>query len=119
MKDLNTLNEFRQIRQEINIAGCPGDSENGIFIVSVCGKSFYVVASTGGGWEHVSVSPVKGKNCPTWTQMCAIKDMFFEEEEVVIQYHPAKSQYVNICNNCLHLWRPVGIKLPVPPKSFV
>lgn len=37
--------------------------------------------------------------------MCYLKDVFFEDEEEVYQIHPPKSQYVNIRENCLHLWK--------------
>jgi len=63
------------------------------------------------GWEHVSVSPYKGK-MPTWDDMCAIKDIFWDEEEEVIQIHPKKSKYVNLVENCLHLWRNKKMELP-------
>lgn len=58
-----------------------------------------------GGWEHVSVAPYDG-HTPTWDEMCQIKDIFFDDEEVVLQFHPKKSQYVNMMGNSLHLWRP-------------
>lgn len=58
------------------------------------------------GWEHVSVSIGDEGPCPTWEAMCLIKDMFFMPEDLCIQYHPRKSQYVNIHNSCLHIWRP-------------
>lgn len=63
------------------------------------------------GWEHVSVCPYKNK-MPTWDDMCKIKDIFWDEEEAVIQIHPKKSEYVNIMDNCLHLWRHKTIELP-------
>ena len=63
------------------------------------------------GWEHVSVSPYKGK-MPTWDDMCAIKDIFWNDDEAVIQIHPKKSEYVNMVDNCLHLWRHKEIELP-------
>ena len=63
------------------------------------------------GWEHVSVSPYKGK-MPTWDDMCEIKDIFWNDEEAVIQIHPKKSEYVNMVDNCLHLWRHREIELP-------
>ena len=80
---------------------------NGCFIIShKAGKySRYlqVIASDGAAWEHVSVSmPDK---CPTWKQMCFIKNMFWDEEDAVIQIHPAKKNYVNYHPYCLHLWR--------------
>lgn len=78
-----------------------------------------VIWSNGGGWEHVSISPYKSKETPSWDMMCLLKDMFFYEYETVVQYHPKKSEKVNIMSNCLHLWRPIKEKLPIPPKNFV
>lgn len=63
------------------------------------------------GWEHVSVSPYNGKT-PSWDDMCEIKDMFWNDEEAVIQIHPKKSEYVNLLDNCLHLWRHKEMELP-------
>ena len=63
------------------------------------------------GWEYVSVSPKHKFNVPTWNDMCVLKDVFFGDEEEVYQIHPPKSQYVNLVDNCLHLWKPIGIDL--------
>ena len=76
-----------------------------------------IIWSWGGGWEHVSVCPFSGAN-PTWDDMCFIKDMFFDDEDWVVQFHPAKSEYVNNMPNCLHLWKPLGQAMPVPPSIF-
>lgn len=78
-----------------------------------------IVWSFGGGWDHVSISPYKKRITPSWDDMCKIKDIFFEENETVIQYHPAKSEYINRMANCLHLWRPQTEAIPTPPTSFV
>jgi hypothetical protein len=68
------------------------------------------------GWEHVSVSI--NRRMPNWTEMCFVKDLFWDEEETVMQLHPPKSAYVNLHPYCLHLWRPIGdagcIPLPDP-----
>lgn len=80
-------------------------------------KSVTIVASWNGGWEHVSIS--MNKRCPTWDEMCMVKDIFWDEEECVIQYHPPKSVYVNNHPYCLHLWKKVGVKFELPPKEFV
>ena len=121
MKDLNRLNPYRQTADELRLYGTIGNAGNGIFKVFVKGKSFICIASNGGGWDHVSISPGSNRKngCPTWDEMCAIKDMFFEPEEVAVQYHPSKSQYVNISPNCLHLWRPNTAPMIMPPKGFV
>lgn len=117
MKDLHTLDKYRVDSR--HIYGWNGDGGNGVFKVFVGGRSFKCIASDGGGWDHVSVSPWNQKRCPTWEEMCAIKDMFFEPEETVIQYHPPHSEYVNNHPYCLHLWRPTDQEIPRPPKQFV
>ena len=71
-----------------------------------------VIWSNGGGWDHVSVS--WPHRCPTWDEMCAVKRIFFDDAEACIQYHPAKSDYVNLHPYCLHIWRPQSGILPVP-----
>lgn len=117
MKDLHTLDAYRLLDYERRFYGTTGDGGNGVFKVFVKGKSLHVIASNGGGWEHVSVS--KPNRCPTWDEMCAIKDMFFGPEECVVQYHPPKSEYVNNHPYCLHLWRPIGQEIPRPPADYV
>lgn len=121
MKDLHTLDKYRDHKTERGFYGRDGDSGNGVFKVYVGGKSFHVIASNGQGWEHVSVSPGNKarKSCPTWEEMCAIKDMFFGEDERVAQYHPPRSEYVNQHPYCLHLWRQTEEKMPFPPSIFV
>ena len=74
-----------------------------------------IIWSWGAGWEHVSVSPLNG-SMPTWEDMCLIKDMFWKDDECVVQYHPPKSEYVNNMPNCLHLWRPIALEIPIPPS---
>lgn len=69
------------------------------------------------GWEHVSVS--HANRAPTWLEMCTVKQLFWEDDEVVIQYHPARKDYVNFHPHCLHLWRPTRLKLPTPPTILV
>ncbi len=76
-----------------------------------------VVVSDGEGWDHVSVS--LQNRCPTWDEMCFIKELFFEPHEVAMQLHPAKADYVNHHPYCLHLWRPQDKRIPLPPVEFV
>ena len=77
------------------------------------------IASTGFGWDHVSVAPHNRNIMPSWNDMCRIKDIFFYPGEVAIQYHPEEGKNVNILQNCLHLWRPNEEELPVPPLYLV
>ena len=63
-----------------------------------------VVGEDEGGWEHVSIE-LMARRLPSWDEMCEIKDIFWNEDEEVIQIHPKKTEYVNIVE-ALHLWRP-------------
>jgi len=69
-------------------------------------------------WEHVSVS-VKEKRCPTWEEMCFVKNLFWGLDEVVMQLHPAAHEYVNEHPFCLHLWKPIAAAIPTPPSILV
>lgn len=73
-----------------------------------CGTCSVIWGNNEDGYEHVSVSPKRKFKTPTWDDMCVLKDIFFEEEEEVYQIHPKKSEYVDMVNNCLHLWKPIG-----------
>jgi len=80
-------------------------------------NTLYVIASQEAGWEHVSVSTTA--RTPTWEEMCFIKNKFWDDEDVVIQYHPPKSQYVNFHKFCLHMWRKIGTEFPLPPTWMI
>lgn len=97
------------------LASNPSDGNNGAFVV---GK-FFVIASDGGGWEHVSVTIPHFSRCPSWGEMCQVKGIFWDEEDAVMQLHPPKSDYRNHHPYCLHLWRPYCAKIPLPPPDFV
>lgn len=80
-------------------------------------EEYRIIASTGRNWDHVSVS--LADRVATWEEMCMIKELFFNEEECVIQYHPPRSKYVNVHPNCLHLWKPQRHTIPMPPLSCI
>ncbi len=69
-------------------------------------------------WDHASVS-VGGSRTPNWREMCFVKDLFWREDEVVMQLHVAKDDHVNRHEYCLHLWRPAREAIPLPPKEMV
>jgi hypothetical protein len=92
-------------------------TNNGLFEWGTLNGRIRVIASDGGGWEHVSVS--FEKRTPSWGEMCSVKDLFWEADDCVVQYHPPKSEYVNYAPYCLHLWRPVGVSIPLPPTWMV
>lgn len=88
-------------------------------IIALHGWQGTIIVSNGAGWEHVSVSPMKKHYVPTWDDMCAIKRMFWNDNEAVIQIHPAQTDYVNNMPNCLHLWRCSYKDMVLPPSCLV
>ena len=89
------------------------------YLVHPCYKTraMAIIASWGGGWDHVSVS--FSKRCPTWDEMCMVKAIFWSDEECVVQYHPPRSVYVNNHPYCLHLWKSQGVAIEMPPTFMV
>lgn len=123
MKNLESL-PFRDLSAQMEF-GHPAF----IFYVHRCGmfriplsSSVFARAVVDNGvnepmWEHVSVSILEQERCPTWEEMCFVKNFFWNEEDTVLQFHPPKSEYVNTHPYCLHLWRYKGT-IPRPnPKS--
>lgn len=110
MRDLRELDEYRQKNVRLlSISFFNGNPKsNGVFHIRLkCShRWFNVIATSGGGWDHVSVNPDHHTRTPTWDEMCEIKDLFFLPEEEVVEYHPKRSEYVNLAQHCLHLWRP-------------
>ena len=107
MKDLNEIKADRSLH--IISSGHDG-------LMGTCGGMCFVF-SWGGGWEHLSVS--YRHRCPTWEEMCSMKDKFFRKDECCVQYHPAEKDYINVSKYCLHIWKPINGKLLTPPKIFV
>lgn len=92
----------------------------GAFYIRIGTTEIIAIASDGSDempWEHVSLRArtYKGERTPTWAEMCYVKDLFWGDDECVVQYHPPKADYVNHHAFVLHLWKPVGIEMPRPP----
>jgi hypothetical protein len=70
---------------------------------------------------HVSVRAFRGKQSrtPTWKEMAFVKDTCWDGEDVVVQYHPPKSEYVNAHPHVLHLWRHAAQPFPQPSPVLV
>lgn len=76
----------------------------GLITLPDCGTATLVCGFDESGYEHVSIAPTRSNKMPTWKDMATLKDVFWEGEEEAFQLHPKKSKYVNIKDNCLHLW---------------
>lgn len=103
----------------INSYGIAGN--NGVFEIPVIklNVGLCVIASDGFGWEHVSVS--MPKQCPNWDHMTLVKKLFWDDTDLVVQYHPPETNYVNIHPYCLHLWRKAGTNdfCETPPEVLI
>jgi hypothetical protein len=120
---MHVPNEYRLVHHPI-LGSTEKAGNNGAFDIPYSKNyrdyTLIVVASDGGGWEHVSVSIMgKPNQTPTWEMMCFVKDLFWDDEDVVMQFHPPKSQYVDNHPGCLHMWRPIGKEVLIPPSIFV
>ena len=93
------------------------NEENGAFVFHRQGAELRIIASAGGGWDHVSVSCPD--RVPHWEEMEYIKRLFFKDSEVAMQLHVTPDNHINVNPNVLHLWRPHKYKIPLPPKIYV
>lgn len=108
-----------EIKKNPNMQVIDGDDYGfmGRYYDSISNKWLTFVFSWGGGWEHLSVSTPN--KIPSWEQMCRMKELFWEDEEACVEFHPRKSEYVNNHRYCLHIWRPINEELPTPPEWMV
>lgn len=118
MSDWKTLNQGRVRKGPYQSKD--SDGFNGEFFITVNGMMVRCIASDGEGWRHVSVSLVNTPHfTPSWDIMCKVKELFWEPDAWVIQYHPPKTNNINIHPGCLHLWEPTGVELPKPDPLMV
>lgn len=113
---MKTLDKIKQCPR-LTIAQTTFDGGAGF--IQMPGWQGTIVWSYGGGWDHVSVAPRQRRITPSWEDMCMIKDIFFNDDEMAVQYHPHKDVYVNNLENCLHLWRPHNEHELLTPPSIM
>lgn len=53
-------------------------------------------------WVHLSVS--RPTRLPSWEDLKQVKDLFIGRDKMAFQALPPASEYVNVHQNCLHLW---------------
>jgi len=117
--------EIHKVLQRNKVSGDPGIYDGQYYIKNPLSKRGHLVliCSTGYGWEHVSVSAWKNEQrenrCPTWNEMCYVKDLFWGEDEMVIQIHPVKDEYVTYADYVLHLWRSTKDEFPKPNTILI
>ncbi len=127
--DWSHLDHFRRCLPDGRLMSKPGE-RFGLFVFTQGTSQLRCMVDDGrnpyltpeeAGWEHVSISVAthKGTRCPTWGEMCFVKDQFWDEEECVVQYHPPRADYVNYHPHTLHLFKPLKSELPRPPSILV
>ena len=120
MRNLNELNDHRLKTPNVLFHfGSYGDETCGCFLIPYprTGVTLAVTASSGDGWDHVSVS--LQNRTPNWHEMQHIHRTFFNDHETAWEYHVKPEDHINVMPNCLHLWRKQGFEMPMPPKDFV
>ena len=120
----NKVNQYRV--QPVGYESLP-DDDFGAFVIPYKGMTLRVLASAGESgrkayghayaWDHVSVSLTN--RCPNWPEMSYIKSLFWRDEETVMQLHVPTDQHLNLHSTCLHLWKPLNERIPMPPPEMV
>jgi hypothetical protein len=110
--------------------------EPGWMLALICSDGTEPDTPPDGEWEHVSVHAYRARQSdvvgllgraesvpkmrtPTWKEMAFVKGICWDDEDVVMQLHPRKSQYINYHPFTLHLWRPRRATIPEPPAMLV
>lgn len=86
--------------------GGPPRTNCGAFLIRIpkFGVELQVIAGNGMGWDHVSV---RGPGrVPTYEEMEFVRELFFKDDEAVMQLSVARADHINIHPLVLHLWRP-------------
>ena len=107
------------------LASRPIDGPNGGFIVpGPCGTDLTIIGSNGEDWpfdppvwEHVSVSTKH--RTPNWREMEWVREHFWPHDALVLQFSVPRDLHISMHPYCLHLWRPIGVTIPLPPKGTV
>lgn len=111
VREMRAYKEILESGKLWNVRMISGGCISGLVKLPDCGTCSVISGNNEEGYEHVSVAPKHKFRTPSWEDMCVLKDIFFEDEEEVYQIHPKKSEYLNISENCLHLWKPIGHEL--------
>jgi hypothetical protein len=121
MRDLHELDQWRETGGNVLrvFGGSIGDHGCGAFLIpsKIDGQAMQCVASSGNGWDHVSVS--RTSRTPNWTEMEQVKRLFFREDETAMQLHVPAAAHISIHPYCLHLWRSQTQPIPLPPEWMV
>lgn len=133
MYDYLEGHRIRNIGTAVWLQSSAKDGMNGVFRLPVGHRTdrFLICIISDGadalaqGWEHVSVRATqkrKGRwddDTPSWDEMDFAKQVFWKDDEVVVQYHIHGSRKVNMHPYVLHLWRNKNAAFIQPPEIMV
>lgn len=111
------LDKYRKVHP--NLGTSPSGALYGFFVAKRWDTQLAIISSGErhdgelGEWEHVSVSLYRRSGLPTWNLMCWVKELFWRDDESILQFHPMASEYVSIAE-VLHLWKP-PYEVVLPP----
>lgn len=66
-------------------------------------KRLSVIVSLDGGQLHASIA--HPDRYPTWAEILSMRDWIFPAEMEVVMVLARRSEYVNLHQNCFHLWQ--------------
>ena len=113
------MRDIEEIKKDPHLRNIKAGDDGFSADIHIGGWDGSFILSYGARWEHASVRPYAKRIIPTWSDMCRIKDMIWNDDEAVIQIHPPKADYVNFVENCLHLWKCTYKEMTLPPRILV
>ncbi len=122
MKDLKKLDRYRYDKKQPEfIKDNSRRSLIGIFEIPLNKKETVSVIADNGisfpEWEHLSVST--SKRFLTNEEIHFIKDIFFNDDEIVIQIYSKNNIVKSKKNYCIHLWKLKTEDIPLPPMYML
>lgn len=94
-----------------------GHGNNGAFLIPATGHPAAVIASDQDGWEMVSIAHCERPL--TLAEVDAIRDLFWSQDDVVIQFHFPHQDRKGQHRYAVKLWRRAGQDAQLPPRHLL
>jgi len=79
-----------------------GKFRNSMFVHDGFTVMFTVENHGTSAYQHLSVS--RKERYPSWDEIVLFRSLFFEDDDEIVQVIPKESDYVNVHDNCFHMW---------------
>lgn len=105
MKNMESLEKYAN-----NTIGKSNISKSFLIPLNDNKKAFVIASEDFVGWDHVSAHIISVESgslnrTPNNEEMQFLRNIFFEDEDVVVEFHPAKKDYINNYSYALHMWK--------------